>query len=263
LRSNGVPAGDTAHSFAPMRESTAIADEPAALRRRFERDGYVLVRGLLDPSLVLRLRSAYLALADASRDAEYGTPGHAAHQFVRGPEFDAFTRDPGLLTLAESLLGSPAELLPRRILRHFEPDSARASRAHTDFDYLDHGTERIVTIWIPVGDCPIECGGLSYLQASHQLAPAELEPLRAVTDRPADRRPISHDLDRTAQAFNRRWLWADYRAGDVVAHSPRIVHASTDNVSDAPRVSIDLRFHAVGCPSDPRWQGDWSADDGY
>lgn len=281
LSSNGVEI-PVDGLFTGMRDSTELIAEPDRLRSRFAEDGYVLIRGLLDRRRVLDLRADYFARFDPTFLApgstpeagvfsgtvpaslpEYGTAGHPAYDLVRSDRFDDFSRTPELSQVAESLLGGPAELLPRRILRHFHRGSGKASRAHIDYDYMDRGSDQLVTAWIPLGDCPVECGGLIYLEGSQRAPLAALDQLREHTDRPADRRPISNDLGLTAQALGGRWLWTDYRAGDVILHSPYLVHASLDNVSDTMRLSADLRFRRRDAQPDQRWIGDWSADDGF
>lgn len=280
VSSNGVAVPFDERLFTPMRES--VGARPEQLRERFETDGYLLLRGALDRDKVLGVRRAYFEKFDPAMFAagtlpqdgvfsgrepdglpEYGTEGHPAHAFVRGPEFDAFTHDRGLHAVAETLLGAPAELVPRRILRHFHRGANKASRAHVDYDYMDQGSDELVTAWIPLGDCPIECGGLIYLEGSHRIDRGALDELRPYTDRPDDHRPVSNDLGRTARALGGRWLWTDYRAGDVVLHSPHTVHASLDDVSDVMRLSADVRFRRAGAVPDERWDGHWSADDGF
>jgi ectoine hydroxylase-related dioxygenase (phytanoyl-CoA dioxygenase family) len=267
--SNGVRIDLPPERFAPMRDSTALAGEADELHRRFVEDGYVLLRGVLDPQAVARLRAQYFdRLFDQGGESarpgpDYGTPGHPAYELVRSAAFDVFTRDEALLSTVETLFGEPAEMIPRRIVRHFAPRSVGASRAHVDFDYLDRGTDQVITAWIPIGDCSVEGGGLIYLEGSHGAAQADLEALRPYTDRATDHRPLSNDLGRTARMLGGRWLWADFHAGDVAFHTARIVHASLDNASDSPRLSIDIRFRPRSGAHDPRWDGDWSADDGY
>ncbi len=282
VTSNGRPVVFDERTSAMQAEFPAWREKPQLLQRRFREQGYVLLRGVLDREAVFELRAKYvagfdellLARGSALPDGNfsgvvppglpaYGTEGHPAHAFVRSSEFDTFTRDPRLQRIAEVLLGGPAELLPRRIVRHFDRSTRQASRAHVDYDYLDRGSDALVTAWIPLGDCPIECGGLVYLERSHLLPRANLDQLREHTDRPHDRRPVSNDLALTARVLGGRWLWADYRAGDVVLHSPHIVHASLDNTSEVMRLSTDLRFRRTDAVADERWNSDWSADDGF
>lgn len=282
MSSNGVriPVDDA--TFARQQELENWRAQPEETLNRFRTNGYVLLRGALDRESVLDLRADYFSRFPASmlragttpRDGiysgvepddlpDYGTAGHPAFDLVRSPAFDAFSRGPQLRDIAETLLGGPVELLPRRILRHFQRSAARASRAHVDWDYMDRGSDTVVTAWVPLGDCPIECGGLVYLEGSHAIPRAELDRLRDHTDRPHDRRPISNDLGMTARVLGGRWLWTDYLAGDVVLHSPHLVHASLDNTSDVMRLSADLRFVRSDGRPDERWKNDWSADDGF
>jgi hypothetical protein len=277
LSSNGVPIPFTPDLFTPLRDSTELLGDPGGLRRRLLTDGSLLLRGVLDRAAVLRLRAAYFSLfgpgylASGSTPEEgifsgrvppgvpeYGAVGHPAFDFVRTFTFHRFLAGPVLRELAGQLLGGEAEMLPRRVLRHYHRGAWRASRAHMDLDCMDGGSERVLTFWIPVGDCPPDTGGLVCLEGSHTLTPRAYAALRTAGDRPEDRSAISHDLELTARRLGRRWQWADYAAGDLVAHLPRAVHASLDTATDAMRLSIDTRFIRSGDRADPRWLQPWS-----
>jgi ectoine hydroxylase-related dioxygenase (phytanoyl-CoA dioxygenase family) len=282
LTSNGLAvAGDEEH-FGPMRDSSSLRFDPEALRSRYREDGYLYLRDVLDRRTVMEIRGAYFAtfapgyLQGGTTPAEgifsgrrpahlpaHGVFGHPAHAFVRSPQFASFAADPRLGALAASVLGGPVRLLPRGIVRHFDRSSPIASRAHIDYSYLDHGSDQLVTLWIPLGDCPRATGGLMYLEGSQRAAPASFDRLRTVSDRPGDTRAISHDLAWVAGELGRRWLWADYQAGDVTVHSPHIVHASLDTTTDVMRLSADLRFLRQGEQADDRWLQAWAGDDGH
>jgi hypothetical protein len=276
LSSNGIPLETTS---APMRDS---APNDPGLRARFLRDGYVLIRGLLDREPILRLRGSYFAMFDPSYLAEgtrpedgvwsgaqpgglpaHGVAGHPAHAMARSSEFERLTRDGRLLSLAEQLLGGEEVMrLPRQIVRHFH-QGPQASRAHTDFAYLDRGSDRVLTMWIPLGDCPAATGGITYLEDSHRLPRQHLDALKLIrTDRPGDSRPISHDLNWTRRQLGGRWLTADFQAGDVAVHSPHLVHATLDNSTPKMRLSADIRFLPITVEPDPRWLRPWAGDDG-
>ncbi len=279
LTSNGAPIPFTPQYFGALREShTGLPAQ--TLRSRYAEDGYVLLKGALQSNFVLDVREAYFRLfdpgffkeGDARRGAfsgrapqglpAHGLAGHPAHAFVRSDLFRAFTNAPILKSIAETIFGGPAELVRRTPLRHFIPGSKRASRAHLDRTYIDGMAADIVTLWIPLGDCPVEGGGLLYMEKSHEDEVLENARAQAPNDR-ADTRPITHDLKWLSDFSHRRWLVSDYAAGDVVVHSPAIVHASLDGEIDLMRLSTDVRFHRAGSPADPRWHDDWSADDGY
>jgi phytanoyl-CoA dioxygenase PhyH len=220
------------------------------MRESFDKRGYILLRNALDRTAVLDLRAAYLGrfpdnLFKTGTDSlgrrfsgnypldlpPHGTPGHPAWAFVRGDRFRSFVAAERLQGLAEILLGGSAVRLRRTPLRHFLSGSKAASRAHIDYSYLDAGSAEIVTFWIPIGDSPLSAGGLIYLADSTTL---DFDALRRglPTDREHDARPLTHDLRGLADRTGKRWLWTDFTAGDVVAHSPFMVHASVNAQND-------------------------------
>ena len=148
----------------------------------------------------------------------------------------------------------------RRIIRHVRTDDAFVTPAHYDLVYLRHGTDRVYTSWIPLGDSPPERAGLLYLEGSHRY-------FRAEDPRSGHRYDGTHvtvDLPALAERLDSRWLWADFRVGDMVVHSPYAVHASLDN-TDAGRVmrlSTDIRYQLRSDPADQRWTDHWRDDDG-
>jgi hypothetical protein len=282
LTSNGAPIPFTAQYFGPLRESDASTLGADGLRARYNADGYVMLRNAVPAETIWNVREAYLKLFDRAtfKDGDprrgefsgkmpdglpsHGLEGHPAHTFVRSETFRAFAQMPAFHLLAETFFGGAASLIRRTPLRHFIPGRKVASRAHLDRTYIDGVPADVVTVWVPLGDCPINAGGLLYLEGSH--ADADLEQKvrgGAPMDRSNDARPLTHDLRWISEHTGKRWLSTDFKAGDVVIHSPTIVHASTDPLIDMMRVSTDIRFQRAGSPSDPRWDNDWSADDGY
>jgi ectoine hydroxylase-related dioxygenase (phytanoyl-CoA dioxygenase family) len=148
--------------------------------------------------------------------------------------------------------------------------------AHYDLVYLRGGTSRVVTTWIPLGDIPVEMGGLVYLEGSHTIG---LRMEREFSEQNGDLSPeerisaynrnmteggwVSKDLPDMAERFNTRWLAADYQAGDIMLHSPFMIHASTTNQdrSQRLRLSTDIRYQNVNDEIDARWNNHWSLDD--
>ena len=283
-RSNGVPVDFDDRHFAPMRDSTTLLGQPGPLRDRYEDEGYLLLRGILDPELVRSVRADYFDafppeyFKPGTTPAEgvysgrtppsmpaHGVPGHPAHAFVRSATFAAFAGQQRLADLAAVILDHPVFRLRRTPLRHFDSASGLASRAHTDQAYLSETVSGAdtVTIWIPFGDCPIESGSVVYLSGSHRLdLRAAIRRHGPRTDRPDDPRAFSNDLAWTARVLGGRWLWTDFGAGDVTVHRADLLHASLDTTTEIMRLSSDVRFQRTGTPVDERWLVDWSADDG-
>jgi hypothetical protein len=282
LNSNGISLPYSEKYIGRLTDSDLADLKGDVARRRLAEDGYVLFRRALPRETVLDIREAYFKRfpadlvqnGDRRRGAfsghmppglpKHGVAGHPAYDFVRGDIFNGFADHPTLRRIAEALLDGPVERIIRTPLRHFTKGQNVASRAHVDRTYIEGEPNDVLTLWVPLGDCPVEAGGLTYLEGSHyDVSLEEISRETAPNDRPHDRRPITHDLKWMSDVTKRRWLIADYEAGDVIAHTPGIVHASLDPDSDLIRLSTDIRFVKAGVPSDPRWRQHWSADDGY
>ena len=235
---------------------------PGRAREQYNRQGYLYIPNFLPSSSVWNLRRSYFSLWERSngRNLDYGIYGHPAYEFVRTSMFQHFSEQPRLKCIADLLLSGESRLLKRRILRHFTKDTERSSRAHIDWAYLDQGSLDFLTIWIPIGHCSIDMGGLLYLRNSHLLDYAKIK--RAFPD--DGQSPwLSDNLNKISAITGSSWLGQSFSAGDIVVHHPKIIHAALNCRTDEHRLSIDLRFMKKGSPSDPRWSAFWRADDGY
>lgn len=249
-----------------------------ALWARLRRDGYLFLRGALDSQVSLEFRRHYFASLQASGLIEAGSDpldgiGASGGEFNRdvarralfdqivpGAEYQALCTSPAVQGFFAWLYGAPVHLHKRKLIRHSKVMDSWVTSAHYDLVYLREGTNNLLSAWIPLGDCPVERGGLIYLQGSHSKI-AKRDALEGGTKRAEH---ISYDLPGLAREFNSRWLVADYQAGDMVVHSPYMVHASLNNTdaNGRMRLSTDIRFQPISERIDPRWQNHWSDDDG-
>lgn len=250
-----------------------------ALWKHMRRDGYLFLPGQLDPSLVMGFRNYYFeklretGLVDPLAPAVLGqdSGGEIDRAAMRAILFDdivpgsvyaALTDHPAIREWFAWFLDDDVHLHKRRIIRHVRPGEAgigTATQAHYDLVYLREGTDRVLSMWIPLGDCPVELGGLCYLEGSHRWV---IHDERKGILRRAEW--MTADLPMLAELRDSRWLLADYAAGDVVVHSSHIVHAATDNVGQNNRIrlSTDIRYQRVSDPIDWRWQEHWFDGDG-
>jgi phytanoyl-CoA dioxygenase PhyH len=253
-----------------------IRDDRDALWDRLRRDGYLFLRGALDPERVWEFRRYYfdqLAPTGLVADPAVGTIADSEpdlaqlrhllfRTIVPGPEYLEFCTQPAIRGWYEWFLGDRPFLHRRKLIRHTKPGErgvGTATQAHYDLVYLREGTDRVLSSWIPLGDCPTSLGGLVYLQGSHHRVLAEE---RAGAVRPKGW--ITADLPKLAERYDTRWLVADYRAGDMVIHSAYTIHAALDNVdrNGTMRLSTDIRYQRSDQPIDWRWQNDWHDHDG-
>jgi ectoine hydroxylase-related dioxygenase (phytanoyl-CoA dioxygenase family) len=195
---------------------------------------------------------------------------------VRSTKYESFCTQPLLANFIDEFIGGISYLHKRKILRHTLPKSDNSTPAHYDLIYLRAGTNNILTVWIPIGDIDIEEGGLMYLEGSHtqgvkiekefSIKNANLsreDQISAFNKNMTEGGWISKDFPNLAEKFNTKWLVTNYEAGDILIHSPYLIHASTNNQSSKERIrlSTDIRFQNVDDKIDIRWNNHWHEDD--
>ncbi len=90
-------------------------------------------------------------------------------EVARTAAYESFCLQPRLWQFYDAFFASPSYLHKRKIIRYMNPGNAFTTPAHYDLVYLRGGTDRVVSSWIPLGDIPIEMGGLVYLEGSDAL----------------------------------------------------------------------------------------------
>ncbi|MBW8908587.1 MAG: phytanoyl-CoA dioxygenase family protein [Mesorhizobium sp.] len=282
-------------STAPNRLGHLSPTQPSvgveAIRHLYATQGYVWLKGLLQRGDVVDFRGWVLSHLSESGLLKRGTDpslGIAAAAFdrqladrrlmslVRSTAYEGFCAQPRMSRFMDEFVGGLSYLHKRKIMRFTLPGTTVATPAHYDLVYLRGGTSRVVTAWIPLGDTSIDMGGLVYLEGSHAIGAAmeaqfardnaELTPeerISAYNRNMSEGGWVSKDLPQMAERFDTRWLMADYEAGDVVLHSPYMIHASTTNQSrdGLIRLSTDIRYQNVDDEIDARWGHHWSLDD--
>lgn len=154
----------------------------------------------------------------------------------------------------------------RTLLRNNIPGN-KAIGVHYDQIFLRHGEPTSVTAWVPIGDVKLDGGGLIYLEKGHLLGIeqekkfldearagglTEDEAKNAFNQNMMSTGLLSEGPKEFAERFDRRWLVAEFEAGDVVLHNPFAIHASTLNQSEdnVIRLATDLRFVDASRPWD-------------
>jgi ectoine hydroxylase-related dioxygenase (phytanoyl-CoA dioxygenase family) len=289
LRSNGFALDMSAKRLGRLKPSEP--SEPVGdLHARFDADGYLWLKNFLPRDEVLEFRRRFFAqFADTGLLAEGSDPLDGIYsgmdaegarkrlmEVARSAAYESFCMHPRLWRFLDGFVGGPSYLHKRKLIRYTKPGDASATGAHYDLTYLRGGTDKLVTVWIPIGDVPVVMGGLVYLEGSHTNGRAmEAEFARDHAHLPVEERIgafnktmndggwITKDLPSLAERLDTRWLIADYEAGDVVLHSPYTIHAATTNeASDGRlRLSTDIRYQNVRDEIDARWANHWSLGD--
>jgi hypothetical protein len=281
LTSNGYILDDSSERLGwlePVPETER--SNKSAMWERLRRDGYLYLPQQLEATLVESFREYYFTkmldtgIVESGTDPALGigATGETDRAQIRsvlfddivpGPRYESLTSHPNIKGWFQWFLGDEVFLHKRKIIRHTRPGESgigTATQAHYDLIYLREGSERVLSMWIPLGDCSVEMGGLTYLEGSHHWSMAD-ERERGF-QKPVGM--LTANLPALADKHDARWLLANYKAGDVMIHSSYTVHAATDNVDPQNRIrlSTDIRYQRASEPIDWRWQEHWSDDDG-
>lgn len=202
----------------------------------FATDGYVVVRGLLDPD--------GCAAATAYRDAlvsRLGLP--PTTPLVAAPAgdtfLDALASGRRLAGLAGALLGAPVSCFGATYLDKAAGAGLPAAW-HQDIGPWEArlGGAAALTIWLALTDADEENGCLRVVPGSHGLS---AQPLA----RDGGRSLFGVAMDAALVAEDRA-VSLCVRAGDAVVHHPNLVHASLENRSARRRLALALRYRTAG-----------------
>ncbi len=203
------------------------------------------------------------------------------------PLLDRVLYEGPMMKFYDFFLGGPASHFDYTWFRCKRPGLSDATTPHCDVVYMGRGTQDLYTSWAPFGNVPYNMGGVILLEGSHRNV--ELKSTYSATDvdvycsnmgeqdavvqlarnegreLTADERKSIHwnssgayssDAIGVRQELGGRWLTSEYEMGDLLMFSVFLMHASSDNRSNAVRVSSDSRYQLADEPQDQRWMGD-------
>jgi hypothetical protein len=285
LTARGFALDTSEDAFGELRSSLEVGDDAGALRQRMQEDGYLYLPGYLDRDQVLEARREIVTRLAAGGQLH---PDCDPMEAIRRPGLeigwmpDLARNNPALdkvlyagrmIEFYEGLLGGP--------VRHFDYTWFRAvcrgpqhtTPPHCDIVYMGRGTKQLYTAWTPIGDVPLEMGGLMILEGSNRKA----DKLKHYLERDVDTYCVNGrhaaDIESGKKTWEwpgwlspnpvslraklgGRWLTTEYRAGDLLTFTMATVHAALDNYTDRIRLSSDSRYQPAAEPADERWIGE-------
>ena len=236
--------------FEWLDEPLSPGAEPAALRARAREDGFLHLRGAFPPDRVLALRSLILEHArlmgwlDPSAPVEEGRgqPGRKIsdcetpdwltlqEKVQTSRELWQLGEDPEIQSVLAAAFGRSSFLyLGLNTCRVFFPHPDFVTQPHQDAHWVLTG-DFFVTVWVPLGDCPLALGPLAVLPGSHRRG--------LLPHHGAGILDGGCDVDEDAV-----WRTAGFSIGDALVLLPTTIHRSVANRSgDRLRLSVDLRY---------------------
>ena len=242
----------------PFYVANELLNDEGALRRRFELDGYLFLKQMVEPGKLLQLRRQ---IADRCARQLWFKPGSDPMDAIawttakgegeedyfkvydevqRLEDFHALAHDDAILSVMRKLLGETAFPHPLSIARLMFPDTPEwFTPPHQDYPN-NQGTENLYACWMPLSDCPVSLGNLSVLAGSHRRG--LLLPLDYALG-PGNRQIV---LDERVRGLT--WHGGDFHLGDMIVFHSLTVHRSLPNETDRLRISVDYRFQREGEP---------------
>jgi phytanoyl-CoA hydroxylase len=214
-------------------------------RERFGREGLLLLRGAAEPALCDALRAlgeAQLRQRIPPYESEGEYLGSERREFRetlrrlrqvydRDPLFRRWMEWPALRPLLAELLGAPPVLVTahHNALMTKMPHTSSETRWHRDRRYWHYTDDRLLSVWLALGEEHEENGVLEFIPGSHR----ERFPPEAFDDR---------EYFREAHPGNRQWIARkvryDLRKGDVVLFHCALLHRAGPNRTQRPKLSL-------------------------
>jgi hypothetical protein len=232
-------------------DSKGLFGDWEALRARIASDGYVFMRGLLDPDTIRAVgvtglghlqRAGWTESSPDPVTARPELPVRAVkmrdafadlgyRQILADPGFNMIPFVPPLADLMGQILGPSGFCYPMRLPRIVYPASV-VPRQPGNVVHMDYrSVQDMFTCWVPLGAVPRTLGGLALQPGSQRTS------------------QVRH---RTLTQLEPGWLTADYEAGDVLAFHCLTTHAALPNRSDRMRFSAEYRWQLADQPAPRR-----------
>ena len=248
--------------FKPFVVANEVMHDAKKLQDVLQEHGYLFFQGIMDMRVIQALRQDILTLCyqagwlDATSPIESGkwsgnvgyytdnAPEYLAvyHQVLKLPSFQQFPSHPIFMNVVEKIIDAEVFVHPRRIGRITFPASSgntALTPPHQDWHFI-RGTHQTYTIWVPLGDCSRELGGLAVLNGSHRLDYQQHVPMRGTGG-------AGIEVQEEGE-----WHTTDYHIGDFLLFHSHTIHRGLPNLSGHYlRLSTDNRYQAKHDDIDP------------
>lgn len=230
-----------------------------------ERDGYLYIKQLIPRA---KVETAYRTAVDILEKEKAWPWGKFSTSWTNCPQVMEHVNAPELQDVFRMLFDeSDVTSLPFKWIRSMPPQSVfpqAFSQFHCDNVYMNRGTNRIYTSWLPMQDIDYAMGGLAVMEKSHSLpgfsrlretyAQHDFMSLPGVVSNGGNFSPDPEEV--LAFDPDARFLTSEFQAGDALIFTMYTIHGSVRNTSDRVRLSADVRWQPTKDKMDPRYKGE-------
>lgn len=257
-----------------MTDSASLLDNSKALRARLVEDGYLYLRGVVDRDAIMAARQEVferlvrvgeikepaidgIATGDSRRKELEPDLGAFWRSVSEGRKLRAASNGRDMQRIMSLIFGEPARNQDYIFLR--AGAQGRATGLHFDYPFFTRAHDKVCTVWMPIGDVPVEDGPVVVVEGSNKYRDL-IDPMIGFDISKDNTRKADFGADAISFATSRgtRLLTQNFRAGDIAMFGMYTAHGSLDNHSPINRVrlSCDLRWQPASLPLDDRYFGD-------
>lgn len=211
---------------------TVSAGERASIRAAYDRDGYVIVREVIDLDLVAEARQHVDWLRARHPDTR---PEQLDTALVHDdPFWVRLVSDARLLDVAAQFVGPDIALFASHYIAK-PPLDGQPVLWHQDGSYWPLEPMEVVSLWLALDPSTPENGCMRVIPRSHRMA------LQVVAARTEVDNVLGSGMD---GALVDETLAVDIRLapGDVSIHHPHLIHGSDENRSTRWRRGLTIRY---------------------
>ena len=229
-------------------------DISAEERAAYARDGAVVLRGVLQPAWIERMRTAVdrILASPGSASVEYAAKGSGGRYYgdfflwMRDPDFRAIALDSPLPLLAQQMMRARCVTFFYDQLLVKEPMTREETPWHQDLPYWPLRGEDILSFWVAFDSVSAETGAMRYVKGSQRsgvmYAPRAFSNDSGFGELYA-RMGLPEMPSSEALLDGAELLVCEVEPGDIVVHHPLTFHWSPGNLSPATRRrALALRY---------------------
>ncbi len=209
--------------------------------RRFERDGFLLLRGFAEPARCdaileaareeIEKRNPPIETEGEYTESDNPTLRRLRQVYGRRQVFRDWMREPAIRPVLEQVLGET----PVLTLAHHNsvmtkmPSTSTETCWHQDRRYWHFENDNLVSVWLALGEETMDNGVLEFIPGSHRLgfSPERFDEKTCFLTRPPEN-----------AALIAKKVHFDLHKGDVVVFHCRTLHHAFANRSDRPKIAF-------------------------
>ena len=202
------------------------------VRATYEREGYVIVRNVLDPALIADAQGHVHWLLKRHPDLK---PDELHSNLVRDdPFWLRLVGDNRLLDVAEQFIGPNIALFASHYICK-PPKTGRPVLWHQDGSYWPLEPMEVTTMWLAVSESNQANGCMRVIPRTQHMDLQEMN----------ERKDVDSTLGSSMDAGlvdESKAVDLELNPGDLSMHHPNIIHGSEANTSDQWRMGLTIRY---------------------